>query len=361
MKPRVNDLSKKIGTAVTRIRRDRQIRQCDLAKNLGIPASQLCKLEKGASAPSLNTFLRIAQELNVPVQDLFAACELATQEGRGARAHVAVNAGRADELPAVCTCEGIEEDIPAKKLGKLILKMQEYKNLETCCGVCRAATIPLKLPFGITDADAEALAQRVRNVCGIGSAIVLDYIEVLENHGLHIFVEDLPKDVPSISFYDESDDNGFIFVARNVNPEKQVFRLFHELGMIYLFTRRGGRPVSLTYRHKHFANVFAASFLMPRFMVLVTTASFNLAPTQWSFDLIVRLKLRFSVSAEAFTIRLMELDVLDRNLGHDILARIRKFYRDNHFKEPGGSRIALTPDARMEDLAMIAELKGGCR
>lgn len=358
MKPKVHNLAKKIGETVTRIRRDRQLRQCDLARNLGIPASQLCKLEKGASAPSLDTLLRIAQELNVSAQELLAASQTVVQEMDVARSQNSTKENFADDFSVVCICEEVEDLLSVKMLKKLLMKMQEYKSLEENCGVCRSATIPLHLPFGMTDTDAEALAQRVRNVCGIGNAIVFDYIGVLEDHGLHIFIEDLPKGVPSISFYDKQNDNVFIFVSRNVNPEKQVFRLFYELGMCYLFTHRGGKPVSLTYQYKHFGNVFSACFLMPRLMVLVTTASFNLSPTQWSFDLISRVKLRFCVSAESFAIRLMELGVLDQNLGHDILAQIRKYYQDNHFKEPGGSRIALIPNARMEDLLMISKLQG---
>ncbi len=357
MKTQTTTLPQKIGETVMRIRQDRKIRQRDLAKNLGIPPSQLCKLEKGSSTPTLNTFIRIADELNISITELLSLCLQSDKK------LVTETISQPLSLPSdgftqiTCTCDGVIDELPGKLLKKFIKMMAEYKRVEENCGVCRHATIPLNLPFNIREADAEALASRVRNLCGIGNAIVFDYVELLENNGFHIFIEELPPAIPGITFYDTVDDNFYTFISKHVNPEKQLFRLIYELGMVYLFTRNGHCPVTQTYEYKHFAKTFAANFLMPRVTMLSATAGFNLLPTQWFLELILRLKIRFSVSAEAFTIRLMELEVLDKNLGHDILAQITTFYQNNHYNEPGDSRISRLANSRLEDLEMILSAK----
>ncbi len=359
MKTKHHILAERIGKSLTSIRQVRRMRQSDLAKNLGIPASQLCKLEKGVSMPSLNTFLKIANELGVTASDLLSVEQPVENNSVKNFSSEDYLKSSFEESSLLCVCEGVAEELSARSRAKLFRKMYDYKGLEADCGVCKCATIPLKLPFNISDADAEALAQHVRNICGIGSAIVLDYIDVLGNNGFHIFIEDIPKELASISFYDEDADNVFIFVSKNVNPEKQVFRIFYEIGMVYLFTRGDMVPVSPTYVHKHFANTFAANFLLPRVMVLTTIARLNISSTLWTLDLISRIKLRFSVSAEAFTLRLLDLQVIDKNLGQDILSQIRAHYRKTDYEEPGGSRIDLIPDARIKDLEVIRDLRWG--
>ncbi len=360
MKP-TDSFPQNIGKALMRIRHERRIRQCDLAKNLGIPPSQLCKLEKGSSAPSLNTFIRIANELGVSITDLLSLClqsnttSISTSEKFNRR----ISATNPLET-IVCTADGIEEKLPLKVLKAIRKQINEYKQLEAMSGICRHATIPLKLPFSLREEDAEALAQRVRNLCGIGNAIAFDYVELLEDNGFHIFtLKDLPTSLPSISFYDTVDNNTFIFIAKQITPEKQLFRLIYELAFIYLYTRLENQPVPQTYEYKHFANIFAANFLMPRGAVLGAISRFNLLPTQWTFELLERVKLRFSVSAEAFTIRLIELGALDRNLGQDILTQIRSYYAANNNCEPYGSRINVISNTRIDDMKMILSAKRG--
>ncbi len=359
-------ISKKIGAVISLLRKERHLRQADLAANLGIPASQLCKIEKGTSTPSIPTLIRIAEELNVPTRSLLDSCvDLSVgasyfERGDGA-CFASEEAADDDAFPkfnCVCTTEKYDGNLSCKLLDKFKKCISEYARLEDECGIPKCATIPFELPFAVRDGDAEALAHRVRTLCGIGSAIVFDYIQLFENHGLHIFFDKLPSEMESISFWDKTNKNVIIFIDEKLNAERQLFRLVYEIGITYLFVRSGCRPTLDTHANTHFAKVFAASFLMPRETVLITTAQLGLSPTQWSYDLILRMKLRFSVSAEAFTVRLIELGALENNLGQDILNIIRTGYKKTSYKEPGETLRPFFQNARLVDLNIVKVLKG---
>ncbi len=359
-------ISKKIGMVIAQLRQERRLRQNDLASNLGIPPSQLCKIEKGTSTPSLETLIRIAKELNVSTSILLSSCDESLIDVNSGEDVVNLSSfcdkvESYDAIPRfdlVCTTEKYEGLLSKKLLDKFNSRVCDYINLETKCGITKCATIPLELPFCVRDADAEALAHRVRTLCGIGSAIVFDYVQLFENNGLHIFFEKLPREIESISFWDEVNKNVVIFIDKNLNAERQLFLLVYEIGLTYLFTRSGYRSTLDTHTNTHFAKVFAASFLMPREMVLTTTAQLGLAPTMWSYELILRLKLRFSVSAEAFTVRLIELGALENNLGQDILNLIRADYKNTNYREPGETLRPFLQNARLGDLDIVKALKG---
>ncbi len=357
--------SKEIGALIALLRKERHLRQTDLASNLGIPPSQLCKIEKGTSMPSIATLIRIAEELNVPTISL-----LIPTNGSGGEMRYEVDDYVAEvrdvvasyevtpRFDAVYTTEKYDGTLPKKLLENFQNRITQYAKLEEECGIPKCSTIPFELPFTVRDSDAEALAHRVRTLCGIGSAIVFDYIQLFENHGLHIFFEKLPPEMESVSFWDRDNRNAIIFIDAKLNAERQLFRLIYEIGITYLFVRGGCRPTLDTHANTHFAKVFAASFLMPRETVLTTTAQLGLAPTMWSYELILRIKLRFSVSAEAFTVRLIELGALENNLGQDILNIIRAGYKKSNYREPGETLRPFSQNARIDDLNIVKALKG---
>ena len=65
------EYQKILGDRIRRVRRERQLTQLDLARQVGVTNGQISTIERGLSAPSIGTLLRIASALNVSVVDFF--------------------------------------------------------------------------------------------------------------------------------------------------------------------------------------------------------------------------------------------------------------------------------------------------
>ncbi|MBW1725176.1 MAG: DNA-binding protein, partial [Deltaproteobacteria bacterium] len=76
---------------------------------------------------------------------------------------------------------------------------------------------------------------------------------------------------------------------------------------------------------------------------------------RWSYELLLRIKHRFGVSAEAFLYRLDELDLIDPVLVEPLKEKIHKYYGKTDFGEPDLSRRLLTPNGRLWDLVLTGK------
>ena len=65
----------KLNNHVGKFRRYRQYPQVTLAERVGISRSNLCKIEQRQVVPSVLTALRLAEYLEVPIQELFTLKE----------------------------------------------------------------------------------------------------------------------------------------------------------------------------------------------------------------------------------------------------------------------------------------------
>jgi transcriptional regulator with XRE-family HTH domain len=70
-KPRSLDYQKMLGDRIRRLRRERQLTQLDLSRQVGVTNGQISTIERGLSAPSIGTLRRIADALAVPLIDFF--------------------------------------------------------------------------------------------------------------------------------------------------------------------------------------------------------------------------------------------------------------------------------------------------
>jgi len=61
---------KKLGENIVRLRKEKKLKQIDLAINLDIEDSALRRIEKGRTNPTIKTLYLIAKELGVKVKDL---------------------------------------------------------------------------------------------------------------------------------------------------------------------------------------------------------------------------------------------------------------------------------------------------
>jgi len=82
---------------------------------------------------------------------------------------------------------------------------------------------------------------------------------------------------------------------------------------------------------------------------------FPIRQKQWSYELLLRIKQRFGVSAEAFLYRLDELDLIDPSLMNPLNHKIHEHYGKTDFGEPDFSRRLLTPYGRLWDLVLTGK------
>jgi Zn-dependent peptidase ImmA (M78 family) len=209
-----------------------------------------------------------------------------------------------------------------------------------------------------TETGIEDLAMRVRGLLGIGPAVIFDYLELFENAGLRVIFADLPGGVPSAACHDPASENAFLFVsaAGRHTAERQLFRLVLELGRVYCHTG-GVRQVEGRRKPldaEHVAAKFTAFFLMPAEAVHTTVRQVGVTHDGWSWELLLRLKHRFGVSAETFLYRLDELGLIAPRVLADFKARIQAHYAVTGHAEPDGSRRILSPNGRLGDLLLVA-------
>ncbi len=65
------------------------------------------------------------------------------------------------------------------------------------------------------------------------------------------------------------------------------------------------------FTERYGPNRFAATFLMPKKSVCDTVNQLGIQKKHWSYELLLRIKHRFGISAETFLYRLEELDLID--------------------------------------------------
>ena len=364
--------TRRIGAAVRAMREKRGLRQNELADLAGLSPSQVSAVENARRAASLRTLRRLCAALDATVDDLLRAAtgreeRESRRDGRGGApggllpGMESVFLSPSERLFAPLAERGIVRTTqpdsfaaplpPEETVKTLERRFDDYLALEKLCGAFGSATIPLSLPFRVDPDGAERLASRVRSLLGLGDSIVLDYVSVLENHGVRIVFLPLPQGLESLSFLDCRGDSAFIAVGDRLTAEKQLFRIALEIAWIYLFVRNGRKPVrEAAEANRRFAKLFAACFLLPRAAVAEAAASLGVGRADWTYPLVLRVKRHFGASAEAFSYRLLELGLVDEPRLSGIIASIKAHYAANRNSEPGETLPALVRNGRLADL-----------
>jgi len=366
--------AKTLGRSIRMLRSRRQLTQGDLAKRLGMLQAPVCNIENGKHFPSAQVLYRIAHILGVTLDELFSPSGNLPSLTQAPATPLNIDADEenADWIKRArdskdgrsFPCEGVSqttspsllsEDSPFAHQIKSIIR--DYLQLEKLCKVPREARIPLQIPFDFHTAGLTRLALQVRELMGIRSAIVFDLLELFENHGLRVVFLKMPRPVESLSFYDSNNRNVFLFISADQTPERQLFSLALELGKVLLHVRALSlsepAPEMRAERWKP-ARLFAAAFLMPEEALRLSVMQTGLQPDQWDYEMLLRLKHRFGVSAETFNYRLLELGLITPQLQKHFRDLIKEHYVKNDFSEPGASRRILTPNGRLGDLLHLA-------
>jgi len=358
-------LAIQVGSLIRKIRRQKHITQGDLAQRIGIRAGPMNTIEKGHHVPSGRVLYRLAKVLDVPVDAFFtapAAPSTYPVHGGMVRSESTASYGQESRsgVPFLPILEPVNESMSLAEADAIAC---DFLALEDVCGAMKFARLPLYIPFLPTESGIEQLVTQVRQHLGITHAVVFDYLELLENAGLRIIFFDWPGDLQSLAAYDRPNGNAFIFIRRTLNAERQLFRLLFELGCVYWYTQSvytgapGGKPLAQLQALDalHAARKFAALFLMPALAVQASVSQLGVTPNTWTYELLLRLKHRFGVSAESFAIRLEELALIDPALSQTFKDRIRAHYQQTQFAEPDGSLRCLSHNGRLGDLLLTAQ------
>jgi len=347
-----------IGKNIRKLRRQRNWSIAKLAARVGMNEVPLGRIERGLNAPSASVIYRLAKELKISIDTLFAEKE---QDFRSLR-HERLRS------PFLVTIGEEDEKHPPGVLAVAHELIEAVSALEDICSAHKRANIPLFVPFDPVLSAMEPLAEKIRRFAGIENGIVFDYFELFETFGFRVIVLPLPKGIENFSYYDPLNQNAFFFLKARQNPERQLFNLTCELGKILIMTNSIRQNTGLfqasyaseSSKEKPFtphraANRFAATFLMPAKAVNNTVNQLGIKAKQWSYELLLRIKHRFGVSAEAFLYRLDELGLIDKSLIEPLKNKIHEYYGKTGFGEPDSSKRLLTPNGRLWDLVLAGK------
>ncbi|MBC2705188.1 XRE family transcriptional regulator [Desulfobacula sp.] len=351
-----------IGKNIRFLRRARNWTLIDLARKIRIREGPLGRIELGKNAPSAQVIYSLSRALNVSTEVLFAKdvhqIELKTKDTDTSSNFIAIHPE--------------PDKIPKQLLAATHDIVAGFHALEDICSVPKHACLPLSVPFKPDYRGMENLASSIRQYFGIYDGVVFDYFELFENFGLRVIIFQFPRDsrdMASFSIYEPVYHNAFFFLNSKNNPEKQLFSLSFELGALLisnqsrlqktdLFENPDNTKESENLRPinpSRAAGRFAATFLMPETAVRASVSQLGITPDDWSWDLLLRIKHRFGVSAQTFLYRLHELDLISFKLKDQLDAGIKEFYESTGFQEPDSTRRCLTPNGRFFDLLLTAE------
>ena len=375
-----------IGRAIRSWREKLGLRQGDLAKKAGMSAAQLCHVEKDRNAPSTRTLQRIADALGVPLAELAGGPPADGERNRPYSAEVTYpesnllmaaepsvvpayrSASRtagppesedgADFVDSLRPCGATSlADLPPAPRAQVRRRILEYRELERRAGVPVLPSLPLDYPSEIAAGDAEALAGAVRRAAGIADAVLFDSIALLENKGLRVVAADLPEAVDAFALWDGAARNVWLVLRKGATDERQQFRAMCALADALRFVAGGARtPVGDAPADRAFAKAFAAAFLMPAAALRELCYRLAVRPDGWNWELLLREKKRYGVSAETFARRLEALELLRPSLRQELARRARAWTAE-HGGEPNPSHRKELRHSRFGDLKALLELR----
>ena len=354
------DLRLSIAANLRALRQIRNMTQAELARRVGIRPGPMNLIEQGQHVPSGRVLIGLAEALGASVDTILGRGAASAEANASLIPPYVAEAGAPGDWPQAVALP-LSDDPPVDPIlrERLDTVVRAYLALEDLCGAQKRAHVPLYFPFIPCDTGIEALAQHVRQTLGIGQAVIFDYLELLENAGLRVIFFPLALPIQSAAFYDAKNANAFLIVNDSMNVERQLFELLKRLGSVFGYTRRlygaaSGKEAGVMLDEVHAARKFAALFLMPAASVRATVAQLGLGRDDWTYDLLLRIKHRFGVSAQAFLFRLVELGLITDALAVSFRARIERHYSATSYAEPDSTRRILSPNGRLGDLLLAA-------
>ena len=342
-----------IGTQVRSWRKARGLLQKELAAKANMNVTQLWALENGRFSPTVRNTERIANALDITLLQLLSSPDEQLNPPGAADGSKRRPRAPVGGIMSVLKSSDDTPDVDAPTRDRLHSLLEKAREFELAHSALTPTNLPLSSQVSTSETGAEQLAYELRAHLDIGSAIVHDTLPLLESHGVRVLHAKLPDRPGSISFYDTRNKNFTVFIASlyKNKPWRRDFLLLAEIGRAFLFTRHDHMPYHETKRNRRFVHHFAATFLQPESAVRNAVYSLNVKPDEWTYELLLRMKERFGVSAEAFAIRLKELSLITRRKSDEFVNHIKQHYGSTDHDEPMAKERR---PGRAHDLAALA-------
>lgn len=346
----------KIGALIRSWRQKRNLIQKELAGAVGMNTAQLWSIENDRNSPSLRTVARIATTLNLSLSELLsppAEDGLPLPHATPPQHFNVVDLGNAS-LVRIMRIKDTDIPFDQTSLKRLEKELNKALKLESRHQTEVATDLPLSFPFTHTESGAEQLARAVRSHLDVGSAIIHDVRILFETHGVRILEAPLPGSMEAATFYNPVRRNFTVFLSPSLDNKSchRDFIFLSEVGRAFLFADNNHSTYRETDRSRRFAHHFAAAFLQPEQAVRTAVYSLRVQPNNWSYELLLRLKNRFGVSAEAFNIRLKELGLISHKKYAIFAKSINDYYTAHNYDEPQPAKL---PQNRMGDLLALSK------
>lgn len=233
-----------IGQRLYRARKAAGLSLRDLGAQVGLTHAAIKKYEDEQATPPSTTLLKLARALNVRTEYFFRPETVALDR---------IEYRKRSTLPKK-RLEAIEHEVIDQ-----IERRIELENLFPSPPVIPFAPV-MDLPEVIADlAQIEDAAEAVRKAWDLGFDPIPDLIDVLETHGIRVFMIDANADPKFDGLAASVNQMPIIVVGSNWPGDRQRFTLAHELGHLML----GDRLVD-GINEETACNRFAGAFLIPR-------------------------------------------------------------------------------------------------
>jgi Zn-dependent peptidase ImmA (M78 family)/DNA-binding XRE family transcriptional regulator len=261
-----------------------------LAEALGnqVSAQAIGKYERGEMMPSSGTLLALARTLDVSLDYLMGAqvqqldgVEFRKKSGATAKDRARVEAAVIEHVERYLTIEEIL-DLDSAEWHRPFAK-QRLETIE----------------------EAEALADRVRKAWRLGEDPVPNMTELLEEHGIKVFITPLPESVSGMTCMVKRAGGllavPVIVVNRVHTLERRRLTLAHELAHRLIHE---DSPID----HEKASNGFSGAFLVPRAHLEREMGEHRRGLGYYELS---QLKRMYRVSAAAFLVRLKHIGIID--------------------------------------------------
>ncbi len=233
-----------IGQRLYRARKAAGLSLRDLGDKIGLTHAAIKKYEDEMSTPTSTTLLKLARALNVRTEYFFRPETVALDR---------IEYRKRSTLPKK-RLEAIEHEVIDQ-----IERRIELENLFPTPPVVPFAPVSA-LPAQITDlSQIENIVELVRKAWDLGYDPIPDLIDVLETHGIRVFMIDANTDPKFDGLAASVNQMPIIVVGSNWPGDRQRFTLAHELGHLMMADR-----LAAGIDEEVACDRFAGAFLIPR-------------------------------------------------------------------------------------------------
>lgn len=305
-------MSKNLGKRLERARRASGFGLRKLAELVGLSHMAISKYEKGSLTPSSDVLLKLAKALGVSVEFFFrpetvrfGEIKFRKKQRLGKKIEESIKAQIADQIERRLELESLYPNPP----------IQLFK-------------IPASLSNQIDEYDQiEGIASKIRDYWKLGRAPIQEFIDVLESHGIRVFIVDCEEKIfDGLSTL--INDNPIIVISAKWPGDRQRFTLAHELGHFILQNR-----LSKRLNEEKACDRFAGAFLLPRETIVQEMGKIR---TSIEWRELSLLKEEFKLSMHSICYRLRDVGIIKESYFNGLVVL---FDQSGWNKQEPGDRI----------------------